>query len=212
MYIEILNFKKNNIDNNIFNIKNIIFKKSVKNNKNLFYFYFRNYFFLKRQGNASTKNRSQIKGSNRKICQQKGMGVARKGNIKNPLFRGGGVIFGPKKKKYKIKINKKIIKKCYQMIFRKKIINNFIKIIINFKKKININKFNNFLYDNFFNINEKILIILSKKCNIFFLNFKNFKNIKVILINNINIYLLKKFKYIFFDIKLIINLFNYLKC
>ncbi len=62
----------------------------------------------KRQGTHSTKGRSEIKGSTRKLRRQKGTGAARIGNIKSPLLRGGGVAFGPKPRDYSFKINKKV--------------------------------------------------------------------------------------------------------
>ena len=61
----------------------------------------------KAQFTSSTKTRSQVNGGGRKPWKQKGTGTARAGSIKNPLFRGGGVIFGPKMKNISKKINKK---------------------------------------------------------------------------------------------------------
>ena len=58
------------------------------------------YLANQRQGNAKTKERAEIKGSTRKIKKQKGTGTARAGSIKNPLFRGGGTIFGPRPRGY----------------------------------------------------------------------------------------------------------------
>ena len=62
----------------------------------------------KRQGTHKSKERSEIIGSTRKIKKQKGTGTARAGSIKNPLFRGGGRVFGPKPRDYSQKINKKV--------------------------------------------------------------------------------------------------------
>ena len=62
----------------------------------------------KRQGTHKTKERSEIKGSTRKIKKQKGTGTARAGSIKNPIFRGGGRTFGPVPRDYSIKVNKKV--------------------------------------------------------------------------------------------------------
>ena len=64
----------------------------------------------KRQGTHKAKERSEIVGSNRKIKKQKGTGSARAGSIKNPIFRGGGRVFGPRVRDYSQKINKKL--KC----------------------------------------------------------------------------------------------------
>jgi large subunit ribosomal protein L4 len=62
----------------------------------------------KRQGTAKSKERGEVAGSTRKIKRQKGTGTARAGSIKNPLFRGGGRIFGPKPRFYGFKLNKKV--------------------------------------------------------------------------------------------------------
>ena len=63
-----------------------------------------------RQGTHKAKERGEITGSRRKIKKQKGTGTARAGDIKNPLFRGGGRVFGPRPRSYDIKLNKKVTK------------------------------------------------------------------------------------------------------
>ncbi|MBE0637583.1 MAG: 50S ribosomal protein L4 [Bacteroidales bacterium] len=62
----------------------------------------------KRQGTAKSKQRGEIAGSTRKLKKQKGTGGARAGSIKNPLFRGGGRVFGPQPRDYVMKLNKKL--------------------------------------------------------------------------------------------------------
>lgn len=62
----------------------------------------------KRAGTASTRHRSEVRGSTRKLFRQKGTGRARRGNIKSPLLRGGGVAFGPKPKSWATKLPKKV--------------------------------------------------------------------------------------------------------
>ncbi len=66
------------------------------------------YLAAQRQGTHKAKERGEIAGSTRKIKRQKGTGTARAGSIKNPLFRGGGRIFGPRPRNYRFKLNKKL--------------------------------------------------------------------------------------------------------
>ncbi len=81
---------------------------SIKPNDHVIYLDVKQHLANKRQGTHSTKGRSEIKGSTRKLRRQKGTGAARIGNIKSPLLRGGGVAFGPKPRDYSFKINKKV--------------------------------------------------------------------------------------------------------
>lgn len=62
----------------------------------------------KRQGTHKAKERGEVAGSTRKLKRQKGTGTARAGDIKNPLFRGGGRVFGPRPRDYSFKLNKKL--------------------------------------------------------------------------------------------------------
>ena len=68
----------------------------------------RQYLNNQRQGTAKSKERNEITGSRRKIKRQKGTGTARAGDIKNPIFRGGGRVFGPEPRDYNMKLNKKL--------------------------------------------------------------------------------------------------------
>jgi large subunit ribosomal protein L4 len=69
----------------------------------------------KRSGTASVKNRSDVRGSTRKLFRQKGTGRARRGNIKSPLLRGGGVVFGPHPKSWAYQVPKKVRKLALKM-------------------------------------------------------------------------------------------------
>jgi large subunit ribosomal protein L4 len=74
----------------------------------------------KRAGSASVKNRSDVAGSTRKLYRQKGTGRARRGDIKSPLMRGGGVIFGPHPRSYAYKVPKKVRKLAMKMALSSK--------------------------------------------------------------------------------------------
>jgi large subunit ribosomal protein L4 len=75
----------------------------------------------RRSGTASVKNRSDITGSQRKLYRQKGTGRARKGNIKSPLLRGGGVVFGPHPRSFAQKVPKKVRKLALKMALTSKL-------------------------------------------------------------------------------------------
>ncbi|MCL4115559.1 UNVERIFIED_CONTAM: hypothetical protein GTU68_006544 [Idotea baltica] len=77
-------------------------------NEHAVYLAVKQYHANQRQGTHSSKGRSEVTGSTKKIKKQKGTGTARAGDIKNPLFRGGGRMFGPKPRNYSFKLNKKL--------------------------------------------------------------------------------------------------------
>ncbi len=85
---------------------------SIKSSPALLSQYVRVYLHNQRQGNATTKTRGEVVGSTRKIYRQKGTGKARHGDIKAPIFVGGGIVGGPRKKDYTLLINKKQKKKA----------------------------------------------------------------------------------------------------
>ena len=80
----------------------------IEPNDHAIYLDVKRYLAAQRQGTHKAKERAEITGSTRKIKKQKGTGGARAGSIKNPLFVGGGTIFGPRPRKYDIKLNKKV--------------------------------------------------------------------------------------------------------
>ncbi|NVJ64789.1 MAG: 50S ribosomal protein L4 [Flavobacteriaceae bacterium] len=81
---------------------------AIEPNNHAIYLAVKQYLTHQRQGTHSAKERGDITGSTRKIKKQKGTGTARAGSIKSPVFRGGGRIFGPRPKDYKIKLNKNL--------------------------------------------------------------------------------------------------------
>lgn len=81
---------------------------SIEPNDHAVYLDVKQYLANQRQGTHKAKERSDIKGSRRKIRKQKGTGAARVGDIKNPIFRGGGRVFGPRPRDYGFKLNRKL--------------------------------------------------------------------------------------------------------
>jgi large subunit ribosomal protein L4 len=77
-------------------------------NDHVVYLAVKQYQAAKRQGTHKVKTRAEVKGASRKLHRQKGTGGSRKGNIRNPLYKGGGTVFGPKPHTYHIKLNRKV--------------------------------------------------------------------------------------------------------
>lgn len=80
----------------------------IEPNEHAVYLAVKQYLAHQRQGTHKSKERGEIAGSTRKIKRQKGTGTARAGSLKNPVFRGGGRIFGPRPRTYTLKLNKKV--------------------------------------------------------------------------------------------------------
>src|SRR6185436_20284808 len=80
----------------------------VEPNDHVIYLAVKQFLAAQRQGNSKVKTRAEVKGSSKKLHKQKGTGGSRKGNIRNPLYKGGGTVFGPKPHKYDIKLNRKV--------------------------------------------------------------------------------------------------------
>src|SRR5579864_5950895 len=77
-------------------------------NDHVIYLAVKQYLAAQRQGTLKVKTRMEVKGSSKKLHKQKGTGGSRKGNIRNPLYKGGGTIFGPKPRSYDFKLNRKV--------------------------------------------------------------------------------------------------------
>ncbi|WP_110480282.1 50S ribosomal protein L4 [Candidatus Karelsulcia muelleri] len=186
---------------------------SLKEKKNnIIYLEIKRYFSAQRQGTNKSKERSEITGSTKKIQRQKGSGNARKGNIKNPLFRSGGRIFGPKPKKFNFKLNKLLKVLAKKLLIYFKIKKNKVKILEDFflkkKKTFLIKKLITTL-----NLEKKKLLIIinnnnNKKDKNFFIASRNLKLLNVISIEELNIFYLANSDYLIFFESVFKKLFN----
>jgi len=80
----------------------------IEPNDHVIYLAVKQYLAAQRQGTHKVKTRMEVKGSSKKLHKQKGTGGSRKGNIRNPLYKGGGTVFGPKPRDYDFKLNRKV--------------------------------------------------------------------------------------------------------
>ncbi|XOS86698.1 MAG: 50S ribosomal protein L4 [Candidatus Karelsulcia muelleri] len=169
-----------------------------KENNNILFLEIKRYFSAQRQGTNKSKERSEITGSTKKIQRQKGSGNARKGDIKNPIFRSGGRIFGPKPRNFNIKINNKSKFLAKKTILNFKLRTNKIKVIEDFKFNIIKTKLV-FKILNRLNFNlKKSLIIYNKINDNFFFSSRNLKFTNFLSINELNSYELANSDYLVF--------------
>jgi large subunit ribosomal protein L4 len=146
----------------------------------------------RRSGSAAVKHRSDVRGSGRKLFRQKGTGRARRGNIKSPLLRGGGVVFGPDPKSYSYKIPKKVKRIALKMALSTKFQENNLVVIDQFElEQIKTKEFLKVV--NALNI-KNALIITDKKNKNLELSSRNIPNIKVLCSKGLNVYDILKYK------------------
>ncbi|MEL6389479.1 MAG: 50S ribosomal protein L4 [Bacteroidota bacterium] len=104
----------------------------IEPNDHVLYLAVKQYNAHQRTGTHKAKERAEISGSTKKIKKQKGTGTARAGSIKSPVFRGGGRVFGPRPRKYKVKLNKKVKRLARASALSQKFAQQGIKIVEDF--------------------------------------------------------------------------------
>lgn len=142
----------------------------------------------RRQGTHSSKERNAVKGSRRKLKRQKGTGTARVGDIKNPIFRGGGRVFGPEPRDYGFKLNKKVKKlaRCSALTYKVK--DKEVTILEDFNFEGPRTKDFIAMLGNFDLNDKKTLLVLPETQENIVLSARNLKKAKVINVNNLNTY------------------------
>jgi len=149
-----------------------------------------------RQGTHKAKHRGEIAGSTRKLKRQKGTGGARAGSIKNPLFRGGGRVFGPQPRDYFFKLNKKLKRLARKSALSYKAVNGNIMVIEDFT--FDQPKTRNFVdVLKAFNLGQtKILVLTPGKDNNLYLSTRNLGSVTHLNAKSINTYEVLKAKQI----------------
>jgi len=160
----------------------------VEPNDHAIYLDVKQYLAAQRSGTHKAKERSDVKGSRRKLRKQKGSGAARVGDIKNPLFRGGGRVFGPRPRKYDFKINKKV-----KRLARKSALSYMAKdknIIILEDFSFDAPKTKSYMdfLNNFDQLDNKTLLVLAESNKNIFLSSRNLSKAKVVLASDLNTY------------------------
>ncbi len=171
--------------------------KKVKLNKDVFgiepndhaiYLEVKAYMANQRQGTHKAKERAEIKGSTKKIKRQKGTGTARFGSIKNPIFRGGGRVFGPRPSEYRNKLNKKVRDLARRSALTYKVKNKQLMIIEDFNLETPKTKDFANIQKNLKIDDKKSIIVLNERNKNVYLSSRNLQNSKVVTISELSTY------------------------
>ncbi|KGO93297.1 50S ribosomal protein L4 [Flavobacterium subsaxonicum] len=161
---------------------------AIEPNKHAVYLDVKQYLANQRQGTHKAKERAEVTGSTRKIKKQKGTGTARAGSIKNPLFKGGGTIFGPRPRSYSFKLNKNLKRLARKSAFALKAKESNLVVVENFEFEAPSTK--NFI--NFLTAlgleNKKSLIVLGDTNKNVYLSSRNLKTTSVVTTSELSTY------------------------
>ena len=172
-------------------------KKKISLNKDVFaiepndhaiYLDVKQYLANQRQGTHKAKERGEVKGSTRKIKKQKGTGTARAGDIKNPLFKGGGRVFGPRPRSYDFKLNVKQKRLARKSALTYKAKDGAIIVLEDFTFDAPQTKKYTELLSNLGASNKKSLLVLSESNKNVYLSSRNLEGTKVVTASQINTY------------------------
>ena len=185
MEIKVYNVNRSETGRTI-NLEDSIF--AIEPNDHAIYLDVKQYLADNRQGTHKAKERSENAHSTRKLKRQKGTGGARSGDLKSPVFVGGGTIFGPKPRDYRFKLNIKVKRLARRSALSYKAADNAMTVVENFtfegpktKKMIEVLK-NLSLSD------KKSLFVLENQNNFVSLSARNLKNVKVVNVSQLNTY------------------------
>ena len=150
-------------------------------NEEILYQEVRRFLAAQRAGTHSTKGRSEVSGGGKKPWRQKGTGNARAGSNRSPIWRGGGIIFGPKPRDYSFKLNKKVIRKSKFIAISEKFKNKKIIVVEDMKFESPKTKKAQEILENLKVAEKKVLLVLENLNNN---TAKSFKNIESVLISS----------------------------
>ena len=151
-----------------------------------------------RQGTASTKTRSEVSGGGRKPYKQKGTGNARQGSTRSPQWPGGGIVFGPKPRKYDKKQNKKERRLALKSVLSEKVKDKELVVVENLELKSNKTKdFNKMLKD--LKIDGKVLVVFADENENLLLASRNNQKVAVVSTEEINVLDLAATNYLLID-------------
>ena len=158
----------------------------------------RRYLAQIRSGTHSTKGRSEVRGGGRKPWRQKGTGNARAGTIRSPLWKGGGIVFGPKPRDYSFKLNKKVIRKSKAIALSEKFKNKKIIVVDNLGLKKASTKKAAKIIEDLKIAGNKILVVTENLNDNDSKSFRNINDVVVESAKGVNAYYLMFSDYVIF--------------
>lgn len=160
----------------------------VEPNDHAIYLDVKQFLANQRQGTSKARERSEVRGSRRKIRKQKGSGGARFGDIKNPLFRGGGRVFGPRPKEHGFKLNKKLKQVARKSALSLMATEKSITVVEDFNfDAVKTKSYVEFL-SNLKLSDEKTLLVLNEQDKNIYLSSRNLGSAKVVIASELNTY------------------------
>ncbi len=185
MQLEVLNIEGKKTGRSV-NLSDQIF--GIEPNDHVIYMAVKNYLAGKHRGTHKTKGRSEVKGSTHKLHRQKGTGGSRKGDIKNPLYHGGGTIFGPQPHSYSFKMNRKEKDLARISALSYKASEEAIKVVEEVNLETPKTKTMHTALQGLEVEGKKVLYVTADYEKNLFLSLRNLSRVKVITLSNINTY------------------------
>ncbi|KWW29491.1 MAG: large subunit ribosomal protein L4 [bacterium P3] len=185
MELKVYNIKGSETGRTV-NLEDSIF--AIEPNDHAIYLDCKQYMANNRQGTHKSKERSENAHSTRKLKRQKGTGGARSGDLKSPVFVGGGRIFGPKPRDYRFKLNIKLKRLARRSALSYKVVDNALTVIEDFsfdapKTKQMVEVLNNLKLSD-----KKSLFVVENQNNFVSLSARNIPNVKIVNASNLNTY------------------------
>jgi large subunit ribosomal protein L4 len=160
----------------------------IEPNEHVIYLAIKQYLAAQRQGTHKVKTRLEVHGSSKKLHRQKGTGGSRKGNLRNPLYKGGGTIFGPKPRDYDIKLNRKVKDLAKMSALASKAKGNAIVVVEDMKVEAPKTKQFTDALKNLNVAGKKVLFVLPEYDDNLYLSMRNVPTVEGTLLADINTY------------------------
>lgn len=173
--------------------------EKIEVNEHVVYLAIKSYLANQRQGTHKSKERSEIAGSTRKLFRQKGTGGARRGDVKSPLLRGGGRVFGPKPNDYNNKLNKKEKKLAFLSALKCRFLEQNVSVVDGFDLKSNKTKDFIKMSDSLLSKNKKSLIIIAEENENLLLASRNIQTVLLRRYADVSVYDIVSYPKLFFD-------------